>query len=104
MGRRVHAVVRPPPARGAYLIWLRVLFKLHDLNLFHAQNPRLSQTVHPVHQIPLSRENDRVGEVGLVDALRVRGHGPACRLLAVRWEPANFVEVGDARERHGLNR
>ena len=86
------------------LVGLRVDREAHGPDRLAALHVRAAQAVHPVHDPALGREDDRVLEGGVPDALGVLGDDPARRVLA--GEPGHLVEGrdggdGHVRRRHG---
>jgi hypothetical protein len=77
--------------------------ELHRIDGGPAEHQRLGDAMHAIHDPSIRREDDREGQVGSLDQLRVHNHCPDGRTLPVL-EPLGAVEFGKGREWDLLDR
>ncbi len=70
--------------------------KLDGLHLRQAEEPCLGESVSTIHQSAIGGQNDRIGKVGIPNALRVLCHRAAGGNMA-RPKPAILIQLRDIR-------
>lgn len=56
---------------------------------------RFDDTVHPVHQAPLSAQDDRMAQIASLDQCEMRGDTARCCHISRFLEPPVLIKLGD---------
>src|SRR5512145_2471075 len=83
------------------MVWLRVPFELHRVNLFQSLEKGLDRAVHAVHHGATRREDDGERETRFLDQLDVFDHRTPGRPFVIA-DPL-LVKLSDILERYLLS-
>jgi hypothetical protein len=76
--------MRLVPGADVAEVGIRILVELDSLDMVPALDYSLGDAVHPIHHAPRAGQDDRVGQVSLLDEPEVFKDGAARRRAAVR--------------------
>lgn len=72
--------------------------KSHGADGFVPFTNRFDDTVHPVHQAPLSAQDDRMAQIAGLDQREMRGDTARCSNISRFLEPLVLIQLGDVEK------
>lgn len=84
------------------VVWLGILNEPHGLNVLASFEQSSADTMHSIHDAAVSREDDRVGEVAILDEASVVYNVSASQSTRSAVGPVRLVQLPNGGQGHAL--